>query len=67
MDISKELAEAKQHRQELVDQVNQIAENINQLEQERKRLLHEAVLVAGEVRALERLQAQTKAVESKKS
>jgi len=59
MDITKELEEAKKRQQELVGKINEIAENINQLGQERQRVLHEAILVAGEVRALARLSASS--------
>jgi len=48
MDIEKELAEAKQKRQEAVDKVNQ-------LDAEKQALIQEALKLDGEVRVLERL------------
>jgi len=48
MDITKELNEAKQRREEVVAQ-------INRLEQQKQALLQEALRTDGEVRMLERL------------
>jgi len=48
MDILKELKEAKQHREQVVAQINELA-------QQRQALLQEALRLDGEVRTLERL------------
>ena len=48
MDIIKELAEAKNKRQEIVNQ-------INQLKQQERTLLQEALRIDGGVRLLERI------------
>ena len=48
MDISKELAEAKHKRQEIVNE-------INELDRQKQLKLQEALRLDGEVRALERL------------
>jgi len=53
MDITKELTEAKQRRQETVNQ-------INQLKQQEQALLQEALRIDGEVRTLERLSKDDK-------
>lgn len=47
MDITKELAEAKERRVQIVNQ-------INQLKQQEQALLQEALRIDGEVRMLER-------------
>lgn len=48
MNLTEELAEAKRKRAEIVDRINQLAE-------ERQALLQEALKIEGEVRILERL------------
>jgi len=48
VDITKELEEARKKRAEMIDR-------INQLDQERQRLLQEALRMDGEVRTLDRL------------
>ncbi|MGA2669949.1 MAG: hypothetical protein ABSF21_00810 [Dehalococcoidia bacterium] len=55
MDIQKELDDAKQRRQETVNQINGLAEQKQQLENQRQSLLAEALRLDGEVRFLERL------------
>jgi predicted ribonuclease toxin of YeeF-YezG toxin-antitoxin module len=52
VDITKELEEARKKRAEMIDR-------INQLDQERQRLLQEALRMDGEVRTLERLNTNT--------
>jgi len=48
MDLVKELAEARQNKQEIINQ-------IRELDQQRQPLLQEALRLEGEVRTLERL------------
>ena len=48
MDIEKELADAKRKREEIVNRINQLAE-------QRQMLLQEALRLDGEVRVLERM------------
>jgi len=54
MNLKEELEEAKRKRQEIVDRINQLAE-------QRQVLLQEALRLDGEVRVLERMaKAETK-------
>jgi len=48
MDLVKELAEARQNKQEIINQ-------IRELDQQRQQLLQEGLRLEGEVRTLERL------------
>jgi hypothetical protein len=55
MDIKQELKDAKNRRQKVVDEVNELAANIEQIQAKRQLLLQEALRLDGEVRLLERL------------
>ncbi len=55
MELKQKLEEAKVKRQEIIDQVNETAEQIEGLKQKRQALLQEALRFDGEVRTLETL------------
>jgi predicted nucleic acid-binding Zn-ribbon protein len=55
MDIKNELQSAKDRRQKVVDEINELAQNIEQIQGKRQLLLQEALKIEGEVRLLERL------------
>jgi len=52
MDIDAKLKEAQSKQKEVVDRVNLIAQDINDLNQQRQLLLQEALRYEGEIRAL---------------
>ena len=55
MDIKQALKEAKERRQKVVDEVNELATNIEEIQNKRQLFLQEALRLDGEVRALESL------------
>jgi len=55
VDIETKLQVAKAKRKELVEQVNEIASEIERLREQRQAILQEALRYDGEVRALEAL------------
>ncbi len=55
MDIAKEREELKKRQQGIVEQINQVASQMQNLEARRQELLQEALRLNGEVRLLERL------------
>jgi len=55
MDLNQKLKEAKAKRKEIVDQVNALADKMEELREQRQALLQEALRYDGEVRALEAL------------
>lgn len=61
MNLEQKLEQAKVKRQEIVDQVNAIAEQMERLREQRQALLQEALRYDGEVRALEALIKEEKA------
>ena len=60
MDLEQKLQEAKAKRKEIVGKVNELAEEIEGLSQQRQTLLQEALRYDGEVRALEALVKEEK-------
>ncbi|MBA7617112.1 hypothetical protein ES703_24423 [subsurface metagenome] len=60
MDLKQKLEEAKAKRKEIVDQVNAVADEIDNLRQQRQALLQEALRFDGEVRTLETLVKEEK-------
>jgi predicted nucleic acid-binding Zn-ribbon protein len=55
MDIAMELEKAKDRRQKVVDEINELAANIEQIQGKRQLLFQEAFKLEGEVRVLERI------------
>jgi len=55
MDYAVELEKAKDRRQKVVDEINELAANIEQIQGKRQLLLQEALKLEGEVRVLERI------------
>lgn len=55
MDITVELEKAKDRRQKVVDEINELAANIEQIQGKRQLLFQEAFKLEGEVRVLERI------------
>jgi predicted nucleic acid-binding Zn-ribbon protein len=55
MDITVELEKAKDRRQKVVDEINELAANIEQIQGKRQLLFQEALKLEGEVRVLERI------------
>jgi predicted nucleic acid-binding Zn-ribbon protein len=55
MDIAMELEKAKDRRQKVVDEINELAANIEQIQGKRQLLFQEALKLEGEVRVLERI------------
>ena len=55
MELDHKLKEAIAKRQEIIDQVNEVADEIEGLKQKRQTLLQEALRFDGEVRTLEAL------------
>ena len=55
MELKEKLEEAIAKRQKIIDQVNEIADEIEGLRQKRQALLQEALRMDGEVRTLEAL------------
>ncbi len=55
MNLEQKLKEAEVKRKEIVERVNALAEEIEQIREQRQSLLQEALRLDGEVRALEAL------------
>jgi len=55
MDLNKKLEETKDRRRKLVDELNELATEIEQIQSRRQLLLQEALRCDGEARALESL------------
>jgi len=60
MKLEQKLEEAKSKRKEIVEKVNELAEEIEGLRNKRQNLLQEALRYDGEVRALEALATEEK-------
>lgn len=60
MNLEQKLEEAKAKRRKVMDQVNAVADEINNLRQQRQALLHEALRFDGECRTLEALVKEEK-------
>ena len=58
MDIEKELEEAKKKQAEVVNQINDLANHINECATQRQQLFQEAHRLEGEIRGFTRLAAK---------
>jgi len=55
MDIANQLKESKAKRQEILDRFNALGDQLNDINQERSKLLQEVLRYDGEVRVMEKL------------
>lgn len=59
MDANSILEEAKARRAEIVQRINQLEDDRQRIMQEKQQLIQEALRLDGEVRALEKLKAES--------